>query len=331
TPALREALAATDGVAFADNSSLAAAFAGGGIKAGLLLPLRREAGGFAVLALLAATAGGLGERDCRFLRLVAALLNAALAGRHPQRRQPAGDLAELAHTERLISLGEMTASLAHELRQPLTAVLNYSHGLLRRLDAQPAAADQELRGGVERIVRQARRANDIIVHLRGFAQRREIQRERFPINEVVEEMVQLCAPQASHSHAAVTVEAGSGLPPVAGDRLLIGQVILNLLRNALEASVAGGRPPPHPIVVRTGRSADGQVLVQIEDRGQGLIDAGCVFDLFFTTKPGGLGLGLAISRSIVEAHGGHLWADANPPGGAVFNFTLPTTEPGEHR
>lgn len=231
--------------------------------------------------------------------------------------------AELAHVARLATLGELAAGIAHELNQPLSAVVTFAEACLTRL--QSGAADPaELLSDLQDIIAQGQRAGDIIHRLRGFVRRRQTQAAAVDPNTVVRDVLALLRAELRLSQVEVRVELGRELPPVLADRIQIEQVLVNLLRNAIEALTAADGPT-REIVISTRRADGARLEFAVADNGPGLRseEADRVGEPFFTTKERGLGLGLSISNSIVEAHGGKLWAEANPGGGAVFHFTLP--------
>jgi PAS domain S-box-containing protein len=237
-------------------------------------------------------------------------------------------LAELAHVARLSTLGELASGLAHELNQPLTAIVGYTRGCVRRIRAG-AADPGELLDVLEQTAAQAERAGAIIRHLRKYVHKRESQRSAVPVNDMVQEVLRLVQAEVRASGTEVRLELAERLPPVLADSIQIEQVILNLVRNAVEAMAA--RPPGARILtVRTAAAAAGEVEVAVRDTGCGLGPevAARLFEPFVTTKPQGLGLGLAISQSILRAHGGRLWAAPNAEGGATFQFTLPLAREG---
>ena len=230
---------------------------------------------------------------------------------------------EMDHVARLSILGEMASNLAHELNQPLGAIANYARGCTRRLEmgtVEPAQLAEITRA----IAEQAERAGRIIARIRNFVRKRASQLEPMDVNEAVRAATSLCEARARGDGVAVVTTLADDLPPVLADAVQIEQVVLNLVMNALDAleGAQGGAPE---VTVRTGRDAEGRVEIAVADRGRGLTDEARsrLFDPFFTTKPGGMGLGLSICRTIVEAHGGHLWATDNPGGGAVMRFVLP--------
>ena len=231
-------------------------------------------------------------------------------------------LLEIAHVSRLSTMGELATEIAHEINQPLTAIAAYSDacaGLLRSENWRR----EELIATLESISGQARRAGEVIRRVRGFVRKEESRRAPADINEIVREVVQLAQTEARWRNVVIRLELAPALPSLPADRILIEQVILNLVRNAIEAMEAmeaNGRT----VTIETVPGADDAVEVAVRDTGPGLPEtAEQVFVPFFTTKPQGMGMGLSISQSIVQAHGGRLWAAPNHPCGAVFRFTLP--------
>jgi len=240
--------------------------------------------------------------------------------------------AELAHLLRVSAMGEMAAQLAHELTQPLGAIANYAAGCRRRMEATPGQP-AELIGAVDRIGREALRAGEIIRRLREFVRKAEPRRAPVDVNALVREIAEMVDGEASERGVAIDLSLQPDLPQVEGDAVEIEQVLINLARNALEAMhESPGETPTLTVETRLHDAATVEVIVR--DTGPGLADGGAViFDAFHTTKPRGLGMGLAISRTIVEAHGGTLAAAPNPIRGAAFRFTLPAKQaPGDaHR
>lgn len=235
---------------------------------------------------------------------------------------------EMDHVARLSILGEMASNLAHELNQPLGAIANYARGCTRRLEmatVEPAQLAEVTRA----IAEQADRAGQIIARIRNFVRKRAAQLEPMAVNEAVDAAIALCEGQARNGNIVIARDLSDDLPLVLADRVQIEQVVLNLVKNALDAmqDMPGGTAEERvrTVTVRTGRDEEGRVEVAVADRGHGVSAEARerLFDPFFTTKPGGMGLGLSICRTIVEAHGGHLWATDNPGGGAVMRFVLP--------
>jgi PAS domain S-box-containing protein len=233
--------------------------------------------------------------------------------------------AELAHVSRVTTLGEMAASIAHEVDQPLSGVVINANASLRFLTGATPNLD-EVRDGLQAIARDGRRASDVIARIRSLARRTSSEKGSLDINEVVREVVALAEGEARRARARCRTELGSDLPRVVGDRVQLQQVVLNLLLNGLEAmsAVVDRR---RELVISTQREATDWVRVQVQDSGSGIDPqlANRLFEAFYTTKPGGMGMGLSISRTIVEQHGGRLWAVPNDGPGTTFQFTVPCT------
>jgi len=233
--------------------------------------------------------------------------------------------AELAHVTRMSTMGEMASGLAHELNQPLAAIVNFTQGCIRRMRSG-APVSLEMLGAMEQVAAQATRAGDIIRRLRTFVKKQGPQRSTERLNELVSEVAGFAEVEARQRGVLIRVEQEPALPPVLADKIQIQQVVLNLVRNGLEAmeTVHGDRV----LVLRTAQRDADMVQVCVTDCGRGLPpgDADQIFQPFFTTKSHGLGMGLSISRSIIEAHGGRLWAEPTQECGATFVFTLPVTK-----
>jgi len=239
-------------------------------------------------------------------------------------------LQQLAHVTRLSSMGEMATAIAHEVNQPLTAILSYTQACMRLLRSGNAPV-QDVTDAMTRVAAEADRASQIIRHLRSLVRKEEAQPLRLQINFLVREVVRLVQPEARQSAVEIRTELAEDLPPVMVDNIQVQQVLLNLMRNAIEAinSAAGDRRALR-VVTRHGR--DNTVETCVEDSGPGFDDetAGKLFEPFFTTKAQGMGIGLAISRSIIESHQGRIWASAVPGRGASFHLTLPAvSEPND--
>jgi signal transduction histidine kinase len=230
---------------------------------------------------------------------------------------------ELAHANRVATMGQLTASIAHDVKQPITAVATYASAALRWLDARPANLD-EIRQALDGIVYEATRAGSIVSGIRDLVRKAPPRKDRVDINEAVLEVIELTRGEAAKNDISVLTVLGDALPLVLGDRVQLQQVMLNLVINAIEA-MSGVSDGVRELLVSTGNADCGYVLVAVRDSGPGfaLDRAELLFAPFHTTKPTGLGMGLSICRSIVEAHGGRLWAGANVPCGAVFQFALP--------
>lgn len=231
--------------------------------------------------------------------------------------------AELARVARLSTLGVMTSAVAHELNQPLTAINAFAHGCVERLRAGPVNAPEML-AAVEKISYLAARAGKVIARLRNLVRRRPPHRSTVDLNELVREVVALVALETRRGHVRVHLELAEALPVVLVDRIQIEQVILNLALNATEAmsQVPAGE---RELTLQTSWLPGNLVEVSVRDRGCGIAPeiSPQIFDPFFTTKTDGMGMGLAISRSMIEGHGGRLWVIPNPDRGVTFHFTLP--------
>jgi PAS domain S-box-containing protein len=233
--------------------------------------------------------------------------------------------AQLAHVTRVATLGEMTASIAHEINQPLAAVVNNATACLHWLAAQNL---EEARQSAEFIVADGHRAGDIIDRIRALSKKAPSRKDWVDINETILEVVALARSEVQSNRVALRTRLGDSLPLVHGDRVQLQQVILNLTINAIEA-MHGIDDAPRELSITSARADSQHVVVAVRDSGHGLDadDLDRMFHAFYSTKPHGMGMGLAISRTLVEAHGGRLWASANVPRGAVFQFTLPITRP----
>jgi C4-dicarboxylate-specific signal transduction histidine kinase len=241
---------------------------------------------------------------------------------HRAEEQARQHQAELAHALRLHTVGEMAASLAHEVNQPLGAIANYAQGCRRRIESGAITA-QELLPMIEAIAREAMRAGEITRRVRTVLRKEDSPRHAVDMAALLEAAVGLALPTARRLGVTLTCLPTPPLPRVVGDPIQIEQVLLNLLLNAVEASSQS--PQPAHVEVRMQATDPGQLEVAVADNGAGVDPAlgDGIFEPFRTTKPGGLGMGLAISRSIVASHGGRLWVTDNPTGGAVFRVTLP--------
>jgi C4-dicarboxylate-specific signal transduction histidine kinase len=274
--------------------------------------------------------GGLGLVGSAFWAVTAAAaarraaaeraVTAEAEARESERRFRAMQM-ELAHANRVATMGQLTASIAHEVRQPIAATVTNAQAALRWLGAQQL---EEVRQGLVRIVTNGNRAGDVIGRIVGLIEKAPPRRDALAINDAILEVIALVHGEAVKHGVSVQTPLAQGLPLVQGDRVQLQQVILNLIVNAIEAMDGVGEGA-RELLVSTGTAASGGVLVMVLDTGPGLDPAQLerLFEAFYTTKPGGLGMGLSICRSIIEAHDGKLWAEANEPQGAVFQFILP--------
>ncbi|MFG1336209.1 sensor histidine kinase [Xanthobacter autotrophicus] len=228
--------------------------------------------------------------------------------------------AELVHISRLTAMGEMASTLAHELNQPLSAIANYIKGSRRLLDAGTVKVEM-LQGALEKAGEQALRAGQIIRRLRDFVSRGESERRVESLSKLVEEASALALVGAKEHGIQVRFLYDPGCDLVLADKVQVQQVLLNLMRNALEAMMEA---PRRQLLVKTEAAEDDMVMISVSDTGHGISAefAPQLFTPFVTTKQHGMGVGLSISRTIIESHGGRIWAEPNPQGGAVFRFTL---------
>jgi C4-dicarboxylate-specific signal transduction histidine kinase len=230
---------------------------------------------------------------------------------------------ELAHVTRVTTLGELTASIAHEINQPLAAVIANAEACLSWLDRDPPNLDAARRS-VQWIVEDGNRASEVIRHVRALAKKTDIEKASLDINDVARDAVALVQRELSSHRVSLKLELAPDLPPIFGDRVQLQQVIINLVINAMEAmeSVADR---PRKLTVRSGWHDGDRVFLTVADSGVGIPDAQAerMFTPFFTTKSSGMGMGLSICRSIVEAHEGRLSASRHEGNGATFQFVLP--------
>ncbi|MFY9987225.1 MAG: ATP-binding protein [Chthoniobacterales bacterium] len=229
---------------------------------------------------------------------------------------------ELAHVTRVTALGELAASIAHEVNQPLAGMLTNANASLRWLTGDPPNLS-EVGEAIRRIIRDGTRAGDVISRMRSLFKKVGTAKDRLDLNEAIEEVVTLTQGEARRNNLVLRTELAADLPPVMGDRVQLQQVVVNLILNAIEA-MATVENHARNLLITTQRGEGDEIRVAVRDSGIGLdpLHVERIFDAFQTTKPGGLGMGLSISRSIVENHGGRLWAESNDGPGATFQFTL---------
>jgi C4-dicarboxylate-specific signal transduction histidine kinase len=237
--------------------------------------------------------------------------------------------AEIARIARITTMGELAASIAHELNQPLGSIVTSGDACLRWLATKPPNLD-EARQAVEAIIRDGTRASSVLVRIRGLLRRGERLRERLEINDIIREVIALLEGELRRNAISLQTDMPENLPPVVVDRVLLQQVILNLIVNAMEAMRAV-RDRARVLRIRTEGQPSGNIVVLVQDSGVGVDPElpNRMFEAFYTTKVQGIGMGLTISRSIIEAHGGRLWAVANDGPGSSFRFALPTDAGGK--
>jgi PAS domain S-box-containing protein len=240
-----------------------------------------------------------------------------------ERRRAEEERRALAHANRITTMGQLTASIAHEVNQPIAAMVTNAQAALRWLNIQPSDPE-EVRQALNRIVRNGRLAGDVIGRIRALVAKAAPRKDRLDLNDTIREVIALTRSELRSSGTSLQAQLSNDLPLILGDRIQLQQVMLNLILNAIEA-ISGSRDGLRELLIKTEQDGSGGVLVAVQDSGPGLkpesVDR--LFDTFYTTKPDGMGMGLSICRSIIEAHGGRVWATANVPQGALLQFTLP--------
>ena len=271
----------------------------------------------------AATFGGRRDQGVAFVLDLTERNEAEENLRESERRYRDAQMA-LVHANRVTTMGQLTASIAHEVTQPVTAVITNAHAAsrwLERLDVE------EAQRALAQIIKAGYRASDVIGRIHALMKRAPPRKDGLVINEAIIEVIALTRGEVVKNGVSVQTQLAEDLPPIQGDRVQLQQVILNLIINAVEA-MSGVSEGARELLISSSKAESDGVLVSVQDSGPGLAPAGLerLFEAFYTTKPGGLGMGLSICQSIIEAHGGRLWATANIPQGAIFQFTL-TTHP----
>jgi PAS domain S-box-containing protein len=262
-----------------------------------------------------------GNQGVAFVLDLTALRTVEAEARENERRYREAQL-ELAHANRVATIGQLTAAITHEVNQPITAAVTYASAAQRWLVAKPPnfhAVDDAL----SQIIKAGSRAGEVVGRIRALIKKAPLRRDAVEINDAIIEVIALTRTEAANNRVSVRTQLAEGLPPVLGDRVQLQQVLLNLIINAIEAMREVG-DEERELLVSTRSEPDG-VSVEVRDSGPGFTPAALerVFEAFYTTKSSGLGLGLSICRSIIEAHQGRLWTSANLPRGASFQFALP--------
>jgi PAS domain S-box-containing protein len=240
-----------------------------------------------------------------------------------ERRRAEEERQALAHANRITTMGQLTASIAHEVNQPIAAVVTNAQAALRWLNMQPPDP-VEVRQALDRIVSNGRRAGDVIGRIRALVTKAPPRKDKLDINDTIREVIALTRSELHRTGTLLQTQLAAGLPLVPGDRIELQQVMLNLILNAVEA-MSGSDEGSRELLISTEDDGANGVHIAVRDWGPGLKPEALdrLFDAFYTTKPGGMGMGLSICRSIIEAHGGRVWATTNVPKGAVLQFTLP--------
>ncbi|HET8775719.1 MAG TPA: ATP-binding protein [Thermoanaerobaculia bacterium] len=232
--------------------------------------------------------------------------------------------ARMARAAQVATVGELAGSIAHEVNQPLTAVVANGHACLRWLSASPPNLPRAIEAA-ERIIHDGKDAGEVVHRVRALFKRAAVEKAQLDLGEVIGEVLRLLDSYPARQHVSLDLQLDPELPPVSADRVQLQQLVLNLLLNALEA-MEPVRGRAKQLSVRSTRAGGDQAMIRISDNGIGLDDPAAAFEPFVTTKPHGMGLGLAICRSIVAAHDGRLWAERNAGFGTTFTVTLPLRE-----
>jgi C4-dicarboxylate-specific signal transduction histidine kinase len=234
--------------------------------------------------------------------------------------------SDFAHMNRVSTMGELAASLSHEIIQPIAAARNYARAALNFLHRQPPDLG-EVNEQLGSVVSAVDRSGEIIGRIRDQIKKAPPRKTCFDLNQAIVEVIALARSAMARNVVSLQTLLAEGLPPVLGDRVQLQQVVLNLILNAVEA-MSSVEVEARELLITTGQNQTGDVLVAVRDSGPGIDPKHVerVFEAFYTTKSSGLGMGLSICRSIIDAHGGRLWADVNEPRGAAFQFTLPSAE-----
>jgi len=231
--------------------------------------------------------------------------------------------SELARVNRVVTIGELTAAIAHEVNQPIGGAVTNAEAALRFLDLQPPDLE-EVRHALDDVVTDGRRASEIVMRIRALIRKTPSDRGRLNVNDTITEVLGLMRSEIQRNRVALQTQLAADLPAVLADRVQLEQVVLNLTLNAIEA-MAAKADNAREMLISSYRQDANNILVTVRDSGTGLQPdhAAHIFEAFQTTKIGGMGMGLSICRSIVEAHGGRIWCSPAPQGGAIFYFTLP--------
>ena len=299
-----------------------------GYGSNISLPLMSDSATFGALTLYDQQPNAFNERTVeQFTELADNLAYGVIALRTRAERSRAEHAlreaqAELAHVTRVMTMGELAASIAHEINQPLAAVVTNANACLRWLTG-PIPNLDEGRAAVARIARDGNRASDVIGRIRALVKKSATEQAHLDINEVIQEVLGLIQTEIRKNEVVLRRKLAPDLPRILGDRVQLQQVILNLMMNGIEA-MSAVTDRSRDLLIRSCRYESDKVLIAVQDSGTGLETESLdhLFTAFFTTKPKGMGMGLAISRSIIEAHGGKLWASPNDGPGATFQFTL---------
>jgi signal transduction histidine kinase len=292
------------------------------VRTGLFVPLRKDNELFGALVMCREQVQPFTDRQIDLVRDFAAQTTIALESTRRERQYREAQMA-LAHANRVATMGQLTASITHEVSQPITATVTYALAARRWLSVKPPDFG-EVSEALAGIIKQANRASEVIERIRALIKKAPPLKDAVSINDAILEVVALTRTEATNNSVLVRTQLAEGLPPVEGDRVQLQQVMLNLIVNAIQ-SMSGVEDGNRELHISTvGMESEG-VCVAVRDTGHGLSPESLsrLFEPFYTTKPEGVGIGLSICRSIIEAHGGRLWAIPREPQGALFQFTIP--------
>lgn len=284
-------------------------------------------GAFVICSLVASWVSSSMKKSGDALVAARDLLEIRVAERTEQLEKSDRELREterqLAHLSNFLTMGELAASIAHEVSQPLTAVVTYGHACLEWLSATPPNVP-EARQATVRVIENGTRAGSVLRSIRSHFNKEPPARDWLDVNDVLESLIAFVRDEASRQRVLIRMDLTPNLPKIQGDRVQLQQVALNLIKNGMDAMERTDHGP-RELMIRSRKGDASAIQVLIEDRGIGFTEevSEKIFQPFFTTKPSGIGMGLSISRSIIEAHGGRLWATPGAGGGAVFQFTIP--------
>jgi signal transduction histidine kinase len=299
-----------------------------GVRTYLLIPMLKRDQIVGGIAVARACVQPFTDRQIKLISAFAAQATIALENtcRERQLRQMQTDLT---YATRLVALEQLSASIAHEIKQPISAVSTFAQSALRWMDRRSPVLE-EVRQALSNIVSANQRADDIVGRITDLIKKAPPRKVHLEINGAIRDVIEFIRGEAAKNGVSVRMDLAQSLPLVQGDRVQLQQVILNLIMNAVEAM--GGVDGARELIISTEAAEPEGVLIAVRDFGPGLTPAlrECAFNAFYTTKSGGLGVGLSISRSIIEAHGGRLWASENEPRGALFQFTLPRGDRRDH-
>ncbi|KUM33995.1 sensor histidine kinase [Pseudomonas sp. EpS/L25] len=284
--------------------------------------------GCALLVLCSYAATRTGDRDAGLVNCIISLMAIVAVAALALRLDAAKRAADAARTRltqagRLSQLGELAASIAHEVNQPLTAIAASGNACQRWLSNEPPQVERAVQAA-QRVIDDAHRASAVIARVRGLVRQAEVAKDWLNVADTVEQVLDFIRGELAQRQVAVELQLQEGLPPLLADQSQLQQVVLNLLLNALDA-LEGVAPEARRLVVKVAQDTAGAIRLGVEDSGRGLTPGAReqMFEAFYTTKPQGMGLGLALSRSIVEAHGGRIWATSLPEGGTGVYCSLP--------